>query len=150
MNKTPLPLRDWVLVDKDGKAQTWHTPSFVGPETESMLDYLNRGFPDDAPFRSVELTATTAPQAAMVQQEPVRWVVESDLSLPCCAAFDHPGIDYIPLYTNPAPQEKQPLTEEQIREGRKAVTDDPEDQPEPWAFKMGVWFAERHHGIKGE
>ena len=59
--RVPNGVKVWVLVDKDGSPQTWHTPSFVGPETESMIDHLNRGFPEGAPFRSVMLAAATQP-----------------------------------------------------------------------------------------
>jgi len=59
-------LRVWVLVDKAGVAQTWRPPLFTGPETDSEIDRLNRGFPSDAPFSSVMFAA---PQPA-VQQEP--------------------------------------------------------------------------------
>jgi hypothetical protein len=50
-------LRVWVLVDKAGVAQTWRSPSFTGPETDSTIDRFNRGFPSDAPFSSVMLAA---------------------------------------------------------------------------------------------
>lgn len=44
----------------------------------------------------------------------------------------------------------KPLTDAQIKEGRNAVNDDPDDRPEPWAFREGVKFAERMHGITQE
>lgn len=48
------------------------------------------------------------------------------------------------------PTVNQQLTDAQIKEGRRAVNDDPDDQPEPWAFREGVKFAERMHGITQE
>lgn len=48
------------------------------------------------------------------------------------------------------PTVNQQLTDAQIKEGRRAVNDDPDDQPEPWAFREGVKFAERMHGITKE
>lgn len=50
-------LNVWVVVDKHGAAQTWSTPSFVGPERETQLEAYNRGFPDSAPSSSVLLAA---------------------------------------------------------------------------------------------
>lgn len=44
----------------------------------------------------------------------------------------------------------KPLTDAQIKEGRDAVNDDPDYRPEPWAFRKGVKFAERMHGITKE
>ncbi|MDH1816261.1 hypothetical protein [Comamonas aquatica] len=49
-----------------------------------------------------------------------------------------------------APGQRAPLTDAQIKEGRNAVNDDPDDRPEPWAFREGVKFAERMHGITQE
>lgn len=49
-----------------------------------------------------------------------------------------------------ASQARVPLTDAQIKEGRNAVNDDPDDRPEPWAFREGVKFAERMHGITQE
>ena len=46
--------------------------------------------------------------------------------------------------------QRAPLTDAQIKEGRNAVNDDPDDRPEPWAFREGVKFAERMHGITQE
>ena len=46
--------------------------------------------------------------------------------------------------------QRAPLTYAQIKEGRNAVNDDPDDRPEPWAFREGVKFAERMHGITQE
>ena len=46
--------------------------------------------------------------------------------------------------------QRVPLTDAQIKEGRNAVNDDPDDRPEPWAFREGVKFAERMHGITQE
>lgn len=48
------------------------------------------------------------------------------------------------------PTVNQQLTDAQIKEGRRAVNDNPDDQPEPWAFREGVKFAERMHGITKE
>ena len=46
--------------------------------------------------------------------------------------------------------QRAPLTDAQIKEGRNAVNDDPDDRPEPWAFREGVKFAERMYGITQE
>jgi hypothetical protein len=45
-------------------------------------------------------------------------------------------------------QLRMPLTDEQINQGRKNLPFEPDDAPEPWAFKQGVRFAEAAHGIK--
>jgi len=44
--------------------------------------------------------------------------------------------------------ERQPLTDDQINDGRRALRLEPDDLPEPWAFLQGVRFAEAAHGIK--
>ena len=49
-----------------------------------------------------------------------------------------------------APGQRAPLTDAQIKEGRNAVNNDPDDRPEPWAFREGVKFAERMYGITQE
>ena len=43
--------------------------------------------------------------------------------------------------------ERVPMTDDQIMAAGRSVCDDPDDTPEPWAFRMGVWAAEAHHGI---
>lgn len=40
-----------------------------------------------------------------------------------------------------------PMTDEQIKAARRSVCDDPNELPEPWAFRMGIRAAEAHHGI---
>lgn len=47
-----------------------------------------------------------------------------------------------------AQEQRKPLSDEQIRELRRALPYGGEDKPEPWAFEIGVRAAERHHGIK--
>ena len=44
-------------------------------------------------------------------------------------------------------QERGPMTTAQITDARKKDCFDPDDEPEPWSFRMGVVAAERHHGI---
>lgn len=43
-----------------------------------------------------------------------------------------------------------PLTDAQIKSGRRTLPYDIEDAPEPWAFFEGVRFAELHHGITAQ
>jgi hypothetical protein len=69
--RVPDGIKVWVLVDKNMEPQRWHTPSFVGPETDSMIDHLNRGFPEGAPFSSVMLSAAPSQQSPVAQGEPV-------------------------------------------------------------------------------
>ena len=44
---------------------------------------------------------------------------------------------------------REPLSNEQIKKGQKEGYD-VDDRPEPWAFREGVKFAERAHGIGGD
>jgi hypothetical protein len=122
-----------------------------------------------AAFRRIE--ELDAMQASVVQQEPVAWMVMNGAcSYQLCgseksaihlrdelqkrhdlsgslAAFHVRPLVYGD--THPARQDKpQPLTEQELKAGRESVTDDPDERPDPWSFRMGVWFAERHHGIK--
>ena len=41
-----------------------------------------------------------------------------------------------------------PMTDEQVKAVSRSVCDDPDELPEPWAFRMGIRAAEAHHGIK--
>ena len=41
-----------------------------------------------------------------------------------------------------------PMTDEQVKAVSRSVCDDPDELPEPWAFRMGIRVAEAHHGIK--
>lgn len=45
-------------------------------------------------------------------------------------------------------QERGPMTTAQITDARKKDCFDPDDEPEPWSFRMGVVAAERHHKIR--
>ena len=44
-------------------------------------------------------------------------------------------------------QQAVPMTDEQIKAARRSVCDDPNELPEPWAFRMGIRAAEAHHRI---
>lgn len=46
--------------------------------------------------------------------------------------------------------EKVPMTNEELKAARLRVCDDPNELPEPWAFRMGVYAAEAHHGITAQ
>ena len=43
-----------------------------------------------------------------------------------------------------------PMTGEQVKAARRSVCDDPDELPEPWAFRMGIRAAEAHHGINAQ
>ena len=43
-----------------------------------------------------------------------------------------------------------PMTDEQVKAARRSVCDDPDELPEPWAFRMGIRAAEAHHGTTAQ
>lgn len=47
-------------------------------------------------------------------------------------------------------QQAVPMTDEQVKSARRSVCDDPDELPEPWAFRMGIRAAEAHHGITAQ
>lgn len=55
---------------------------------------------------------------------------------------------YAAKHQEPPQQERGPMTTAQITDARKKDCFDPDDEPEPWSFRMGVVAAERHHGIR--
>ena len=47
-------------------------------------------------------------------------------------------------------QAPEAMTDEQVKSARRSVCDDPDELPEPWAFRMGIRAAEAHHGITAQ
>jgi hypothetical protein len=82
----------------------------------------------------------------MVEQEPVAWMYEwvDEVGEPVKSVVYnfYEGANLIPLYT--APPKREPLTPQQISEGNQSMLNVTRE-----AFKQGVRFAEKAHGIGG-
>lgn len=83
-----------------------------------------------------------------LNENPIAWILHNKLTGYRTQVAFYPGdshednIDVIPLYLAP---KREPLTPQQISEGNQSTLNVTRE-----AFKQGVKFAEKAHGIGGE
>jgi hypothetical protein len=113
----------------------------------------NVNFSKSAKLSVRAVRAIIAEASEQTEQEPVAWIIETEihgkLSEWVCTDKKHyleahDSIkEPIPLYL--APPKRKPLTPQQISEGNQSMLNVTRE-----AFKQGVIFAEKAHGIGGE
>jgi len=98
-------------------------------------------------FEIVNRANAILAQPEQTEQEPVAWIYEwvdeAGEPVKSVAYNFYDDANPIPLYT--APPKREPLTPQQISEGNQSTLNVTRE-----AFKQGVIFAEKAHGIGGE